>query len=44
MESIRIRNAENPDELVIFTDEIDHCTEWIAASGPKSFVEVRKWQ
>lgn len=44
VDSIRIRNEENPDELVLFTDEIKHCSEWIAASGPESFVDLRKYQ
>lgn len=35
-----IENDDEPDELAIYTNDIRHCTEWIAASGPESFVAL----
>lgn len=35
-----IENDDGPDELAIYTNDIRHCSEWIAASGPESFVSL----
>ncbi|RQG96033.1 hypothetical protein [Natrarchaeobius chitinivorans] len=42
--ALHIENAAEPDEVVLFTDDIKHCTEWVAASGSNSFVEVREYR
>lgn len=41
---VLIENVDEPDELAIYTNDIQHCTEWIAASGPESFVSLEDMQ
>ncbi len=44
VETLRVENGDEPDEVVLFTDDLTRCTEWIAASGSESFVDLRAWR